>query len=180
VPQGFFRDEVKNLGSDIRFIKTTPGRLRKKESILLHSGWMLIYPAGILLLIGLFVTRSRRKQKLADTNYIRNRRARKLAVQRLKAARHLMASGDKGFYEEILKACWGYLSDKFGVDMSELSRETIQENLRKQDLPEDLVSELWSLIDDCEFSRYAPGEAADKNEIYKKAESILAWIEEKV
>ncbi len=180
MPEGFFRDEVKNLGNDIRFIHAETNDLRKKDTSIVHSSWMLVYPAGIVILIFLFATRKRRTRKQADINYIRYRRARKLAVRRLKTAKQLLSLQDDGFYDEILKACWGYLSDKFGVDMSDLSREKIHEKLSKSNIPEDLTTELWNLIDECEFSRYAPGEALDKNTIYRRAENILSRIEENI
>ena len=66
MPQGFFRDEVKNLGNDIRFISTSPGDLRRKDQSLLHSSWMLIFPAGIVLLLILFFFRQNRMKKHAD------------------------------------------------------------------------------------------------------------------
>ncbi len=180
VPQGFFRDEVKNLGNDIRFIKTGNPVLTRKDESLLHSPWMLVLPAGIILLVILFATRRRRAKKQEDINYLRNRRARKLAIQRLKTARHLLDKNEEGFYEEILRASWGYLSDKFGVDTSDLSRESIQEKLNRYGLPDDLEKDLWALIDECEFSQFAPGEAGDKNEIYYRAENILYGIEENI
>ncbi len=119
-------------------------------------------------------------KKHADVYYLRNRRARKLAMQRLKTARHLLSINDDGFYEEILKACWGYLSDKFSVDTSDLSRERIQEKLDAYDLTGEYVEKLWDLIDDCEFSRYAPGQTGDKNTMYARAENIISMIEENV
>ncbi len=180
MPQGFFRDEVKSLGSDIRFIHTDPGNLRKKDRSLLHSPWMLLYPGGILILIILFVTRKQRLKKHADVYYIRSRKARKKAVQRLKTARHLLNLNNDGFYEEILKACWGYLSDKFGIDTSDLSRDRIQEHLERVNVPGEVSADLWSLIDECEYSRYAPGETRDKQPVYARAENILSRIEENV
>ena len=53
-------------------------------------------------------------------------KANKVARRRLKLAKHLSETGqDEKFHEEILKAIWGYLSDKLGIPASQLTRENI-------------------------------------------------------
>ena len=113
-------------------------------------------------------------------HYVRNRRARKLAARRLKYARNLLKDNNDGFYEEVLKAYWGYLSDKLNVNTSELSKDTIDERLKEKGVPDDVLNNLWTLIEECEYSRYAPGEAADMDTIYQRAEDMLSVVEENI
>ena len=177
-PQGFFRDEVKDLNNDIRYLKTDPRTLQKKGLIILRSAWMLVYPLGIIIFIILLILRRKSLERRSNVSYLRNRKANKIAVRRLKNAKRLMNAEDDNFYDEVLKAFWGYFSDKLGINTSDLSRETIEERLILHDVPDDLIKKLWALLDECEYSRYAPGARSDKKEIYLNAEKYLSEIEQ--
>ncbi len=178
IAQGFFRDEVKDINADIRYIKTDPGTLHKKRLNLLRTGWLMVYPLGILLLVVLLVIRRKSLERRANARYIRNRKANKMAAKRLANARKLMAAGDDNFYDEILKAFWGYFSDKLGINTSELSREKIHEKLKIHNVPGEFIGSLWELLDECEYSRYAKGARSDKAKIYHNAVKRLSDIEQ--
>ena len=113
-------------------------------------------------------------------NMVRNRKARKLAEKRLKNASLLLKTDENGFYDEILKAIWGYLSDKLGVNASELSREKIALELERKDLDPIIFQSLWALLDKCEMARYASGIEGDKNEIYEEAIRLISILQEKI
>jgi hypothetical protein len=91
-----------------------------------------------------------------------------------------MKTNDEGFYEEILKALWGYLSDKLGVNISELSSELINQKLKAREIPESLSDDLWKVIQDSEFARYGSGFTGNKQEIYNSAIKIISDLEEKI
>jgi len=52
----------------------------------------------------------------------------------------------------------GYLSDKLGVNVSELSSELINQKLKALAIPESLSKDLWQVINDSEFARYGTGD----------------------
>ncbi len=175
---GFFRDEVKDINNDIRYLKTDPGTLHKKGRIIVRSAWMLVYPIGIVLFIFLLILRKKSLERRSNVSYLRNRKANKIAIRRLVNAKKLMNAEDDNFYDEVLKAFWGYFSDKLGINTSELSRDKIEEKLSLHNVPVDLIKELWALLDECEYSRYAPGPRSDKKAIYLNAEKCLSAIEQ--
>ena len=52
----------------------------------------------------------------ADIALVRTKKANKMAVRRLKNAGKLMKENKKEeFYDEVLRALWGYLSDKLSI-----------------------------------------------------------------
>ena len=176
----FFREDVKNLDSDIRYIKTESSLFKMKGKTMLSQGWLWAYPAGILLLIVIALLRNIFISRQKDQMMLRNRRARKVAVKRLKTARNLLKINDDGFYEAILKACWGYLSDKLGINTADLSRDNVADKLKEKGLPEELSNDLLGIIESCEFARYAPGGDSAKHEIYKQTEDCLSKVEQNI
>ena len=110
---------------------------------------------------------------------MRNRKAGKVAGQRLKmAAQCLKEKKSDRFYEEILKALWGYLSDKLSIPVSELNRNSAVEALRTKGIPEKELESIAALIDRCEFARYAPSSSADEDEnIYNEASRFIRLLE---
>ena len=90
-----------------------------------------------------------------------------------------MAANDAGkFYGELLNAIWGYLSDKLGIPVSELSRENISSVLQECGINDDNISQLITLLDKCEFAQYAP-ELADSGieEAYNNALDVMNKLE---
>ncbi len=175
--------EVVSLAGDIRFIRLTPPGLRQIGKTILWTPFFIAsYVIPILLLLSLLVFRRERIRRNADFNAVRNRKARKLAEKRLRNASNLLKSDDNGFYDEILKAIWGYLSDKLGMNVSDLSREKTAKELEHKNLEPEVLNSLWTLLDDCEYARYASGTGGegDKQKIYNDAISLISVLQEKI
>ncbi|MEA1887603.1 MAG: protein BatD, partial [Bacteroidota bacterium] len=82
--------------------------------------------------------------------------------------------------DELLKAIWGYLSDKYNIPLSELSIDTVNRILEKNKLDKNLINELQEVIGKCEYSRYSPdSDLSTADDIYGKAERIIKSIENK-
>ena len=174
-------ENVVSLAKDILFIKLTPPHLRKTGNVLFGSVFFnLTFALSAFLFLGLIIIRKERIRRNADLNAVRNRKARKLAERRLMNAHRLLKANDEGFYEEILKVLWGYLSDKLGVNISELSRDLINKKLQSLSVPENLLEDLWKVIDDCEFARYGTGFAGDKTGIYNSTVKLISGLQENI
>ena len=110
---------------------------------------------------------------------MRNRKAAKIAGRRLKEALHCLRNqlNDK-FYDEILKALWGYLSDKLSIPLSELARNTAVESLKERGIPEESINDLTRILDACEFARFAPASAGTEMEkIYAETSKFIRTVE---
>lgn len=174
------KEDLKLLGQDIRYIKTGDVSLIKNGNLFFGSlFYYLCYviPACLFLIFVIIY----RKQVVENTNIAKTRtkRANKVASKRMNLAEKLLKQGNKElFYDEVLKALWGYVSDKLSIPVSQLTKENVDAELSKYGVQENLTKELLSVLDQCEFARYAPG---DKNEamsnIYSSAIQIISKIE---
>lgn len=172
---------VQSLADDIRFIMIKePDLSRIGHKIFGTKIFVFTYLAVILAFIGLFILKRERIRRNSDVNALRNRKARRIAQKRLAVAHDLMRSDNDNFFDEVLKALWGYMSDKLGVNVSDLSREFITGKLQTFAIPEDLLKDLWHTIDECELARYATGIKVDKQGVYQKAIKLISGLQEKI
>jgi len=177
---GVSKEDVKYLGKDIRFISSKPGLLRKTGN--LFSSKRSFYSAYafalIIFLIVLFLRREHIRRN-SDLSAVRNRKAGKVAGKRLKEAEKCLKEkqSDK-FYEEILKALWGYLSDKLDIPVSELNRSSAVNSLTEKGIASEEISNLATVIDKCEYARFAPSSSAEEAEkIYNEAARFIRLFE---
>jgi hypothetical protein len=113
---------------------------------------------------------------------MRNKKANRVANKRLKAAAGFMKKNEnEAFHEAILKAFWGYLSDKLGIPVAHLNRDTALAALRQRNVEEELINSFVEIIEQCEFARYAPsGGSEARTELYKKAASTMGRLEKQI
>jgi hypothetical protein len=177
---GVPKEDVKYLGKDIRFIKSDPGNLAKTSNIILTSRSFYSYYAftAIAFFIVLFLRREHIRRN-SDLIQVRNRKAGKVAVKRLHNAA-ICLKNDKidNFYEEILKSIWGYLSDKLNIPVSDLTRTNALMVLSENGIDEQLLNSLVSILDTCEYARYAPSSSeTGASDIYDKASLFIKSVE---
>ena len=174
------KEELKVLNEDIRFIKQNEVKLTPRGSFFFGTmGYWLFYLIPALVFIVFFIIY--RKQIAANANVakVRTRKANKVAVKRLKLAGKLLADNKKdAFYDEVLKALWGYVSDKLNIPMSRLSKDNIEEELRNYGVDDALIAEFLKVLDNCEFARFAPADANQgMDKIYAEALDIISKME---
>jgi len=180
---GISKEDVKYLGKDIRFLKSDSGKLYKTENIILskrsfYSAYAFI--TFIFLLI-LFVRREHIRRN-SDVTLVKNRRAGKVAGKRLKAASACLKNNqiDK-FYEEILKAIWGYLSDKLNIPLSDLNRNNTIIALKEKGIEEEEINSLNYILDTCEYARFAPSSSGNEAEaMFDGASQFISSIENSI
>lgn len=174
------KEEIEMLNSDIRFIKTGTPTYQTGDSAFFGSRRYWAYYIGSLLaFIVLAVAFRRYMVANADLVGRRGRKASKAATKRLKVARKLMQQNDAtAFYEETMKALWGYVSDKLNIPVSELSKDNVRGKLTDRNISETLITQFLTTLDDCEFARFAPGDpAATMDKIYASAEEVINKME---
>ena len=180
---GIRGDEVQNIGTDILDIRRTLPEFTAtgKSPFGTISYWMIYMLLFILFLATVFILRLYYKRK-ADVRLIRNRKANKMAKKRLRTAEKARkANNAEAFFEETEKAIWGYLSDKLNIDLSSLSRDSVSELLAKAGVTEELQAEVIRIIDDSEFSRYAPSsEKSDMHALYSDTARLLHNLEQNI
>jgi len=174
------QEDVRLLNSDIRYIKT--GSTRQHAVGDFFFGSVAYWVSLAVLLVGfvsLFVIF--RHRAIENANILKQRagKANKVAVKRLKKANKLMNVGKQGeFYDEVLRALWGYVGDKLSMPVDQLSRDNISQQLAAHDVPEETIRQFLGALDDCEYARYAPGDAAgNMNKVYEAALGAITQID---
>ena len=134
----------------------------------------------VIIFIVLLIVFRKQAMEMANIDAMRGKKANKVAGKRLKLAAKLMAEGkSSAFYDEVLKALWGYVADKLSIPVSQLSRENIAEKLSGRNASQADIDTFLEALDECEFERYAPGDAAgNMQKTYDKAVSAITNIEE--
>lgn len=150
--------DVRTLGNDIRFISTRNPELVPEGRFFVGSAlfWILLVVLSAISMALWAVFRKLAARK-ADVAGSKNRRARKMALKRLKLADTFLRQNlYTAFYEELHKALLGFVSDKFNMPASELSRDRISDEMKAYGVGEELMGTFMALLDSCEFARYAP------------------------
>ena len=177
------KEDLKVLGKDIRYIKTGHTKFTPKDEFFYGTmSYYLWYIIPLICFISFLLIY--RKQAIDNANVakMRNKKANKVASKRMKNAGKLLAEKKKeAFYDEVLKALWGYISDKLNIPVSQLSKDNIEEELVKYNVSKELIHTFIETMNECEFARYAPGnqnEAMDK--VYASAIDVISRMENSI
>ena len=173
------QEDVKELANDIRYIHTGNTMQHGVDEFFFGSTAYGV-SLGVLLLIFISLFVVFRHRAIENANLVKQRagKANKVAVKRLKKAAKLMKAGkDSDFYDEVLRALWGYVGDKLNMPVDQLSRDNISQQLSAYNVSEETISQFIGALDECEFARYAPGDATgNMNKVYDAAISAITQI----
>ena len=174
------QEDIQQLNKDIRFIKTGDTRQHAVDDFFFGStGYWLSLAVLALIFITLFVVFRQRAIDNANIAGKRAGRANKVATKRLKKASRLMRDNRPSeFYDEVLRALWGYVGDKLNMPVEQLSHDNIAERLSVREVPQDTIALFMGALDECEFERYAPGDPkGNMNKVFEKAMTAIEKIE---
>ena len=173
------QEDIQMLANDIRHIKLGDAAQRAEGEYFFASGsYLLALAVMVLAFVSLFVIFRQRAIENADVVKVRGKKANKVATKRLKQAAKLMkANKPNAFYDEVLRALWGYVGDKLNMPVEQLSRENISDRLAERKVSNETIGQFIETIDECEFERYAPGDAkGNMNKVYEKAMTAITQM----
>jgi hypothetical protein len=177
------KEDVKYLGKDIRFIKTNAGKFTKPANIILSKrSFYSAYAFALFVFLVILFLRREHIRRNSDLSIVRNRKAGKVAVKRLRTASACLKNEqiDK-FHEEILKAIWGYLSDKLNIPVSDLTRNNAIISLKERGIDENRINNLTGILDACEYARFAPSASGtEAATIYEGASQFIKSVENSI
>lgn len=177
------KQDLKVLGEDIRYIKLNDVRLQRKGDILYGSlVYWLWYIIPAIAFIIFFIIYRKQAVENANVAKMRTKKANKVATKRMKLAEKLLAENKKeAFYDEVLKALWGYISDKLNIPVSRLSKDNVEEKLRNHGVSEDLIKGFLDALNECEFARFAPGdESQAMDKVYSSSIEVMSKMENSI
>ncbi len=176
------REQSKELATDIRHIKSGNNTTSGNNIFFASKVYTLLYILPLLLFVLFILLQRRRMAVNANTVLVRGKNASRVAVKRLKTAKKLMKENNAaGFYDEILRGLWGYMSDKLNIPVAELSKENISAVLGEKRVDEAIIASLHNTLNECEFARYAPGDpAATMDKIYTQAIEVISKMDNSI
>ena len=177
------QEDIQLLASDIRHIHLGGSRLQTSAgSFFASATYWIALALLVLVFVSLFVIFRKRAIENADVVRHASKRAGKVARKRLKKAAGLMAANKPGeFYDEALRALWGYVGDKLNIPVEQLSRENITDRLKARGIDDATIAPFIEAIDECEFERYAPGDPkGNMNKVYEQAMKGITSLNEKL
>ncbi len=177
---GGVRQGVKDIGSDIRYIATGNPNLEKAGSFFVTSWpFYAILAAIVALFFILCAVFGKVRERRADVAGTRNRRANRMATERLRRSKEYLRQGLVGaYYEELHKAVMGYIGDKLTMPVSDLSKDNICDALARRGVQQPVIDRLMNIISTCEAARYAPDYTPEQMEDqYKEALETITAIE---
>lgn len=171
--------DVENKNSDIRHIYLGDKNPQFNHTlVILTPVYWLSLTLLLLITIAIILLNRRKARMNADVAGRKHAKASKVAKKRLKIAESYMKSGNsEKFYEEMLKAIWGYLSDKLSMPVSQLSRQNIVDKLEKKGYPENVTKDLVQVLDECEMARYTPESSSQVDRVYQNGVEAINNIE---
>ncbi len=150
-----------------------------KVSFLIFSPtyWIAVFSLIAIFVAVFYVMRQRIR---ANRNIVmrRMKHADKVAIKRLRMAKKSMKEGNRhSFYREILSAMWGYISDKFNIPVSDLTKVKIREELSRRGVDSEVYEQVCNIISRADEAQYAPVSDDDMKAVYADAVDVLSKIE---
>lgn len=177
------KEDLKVLNEDIRYINQKDVTLSRKGDFFFGSWlyWLFYIIPGAAFILFFIIYR---KQIAANANVAKTRtkKANKVAVKRMKQAGKLLNENKKDeFYDEVLKALWGYVSDKLNIPVSRLSKDNVEEELRNYGVDDGLIKDFIDALNNCEFARFAPGDANQAmDKVYTASLEVISKMENSI
>ena len=151
------RKGVKNLGDDIRFIRSRTDLGEGRDFLVYSPAWWGCIVLLLLLGLGFYLGFRKVAARRADVAGTRNRKATRMAMKRLSQAHDFLQKNlYTAFYEELHRSLLGFVGDKLSMDMAEQNKENIGEALREGGVSAETADGFTALLDACEFARYSP------------------------
>ena len=174
------KEDIKQLGSDIRYINTKEPEAGNYELKIKNYGLLwLWYAVPLLIAIVLLIVLRKQIKEAADINRVRYKRANKVAQKRLKAAAAALKANDKNtFYAAIETAAWSYLSDRLSIPTADLNKENIASLLAQKGVSEALINDVMNVLSTAEFARYAPSTDHAMDDLYTATTNLINNLED--
>lgn len=140
--------------------------------------WSLM--GGPLLLIPILIVAGRkRKERLADAEGQRKRKADRLVKKYLSEAKKNLGQPAL-FYESLERALHNYLRAKLRIETTEMSKEKIAQMLDEKGAEEAAKTNFIGLLQSCELARYASGISTNVAADYEKATQVVTQLDKQL
>jgi hypothetical protein len=148
------------------------------DSDLPNSAFYGLGVLPLLMALGLgFLPKYERKEE----RFISGKKISERVIQQMKQAEiYLKENKKEPFYQELTRTYWNYLSHKFKLETSNLSRINIAEKLREKGVSFELITKMINLIDRSEMGLYTSYGSQAMQELYDDSLNILNDIDKQI
>ena len=174
-------EKVTYTGSDLRYLHRSGSLSARNDFFVLSPLFWVLVVLPVAALIVLFFVFRQKAYDNANVSLVKSRKANKQARRRLKqAAKFIKENKREAFFDEVMRALWGYLSDKLTLSLSELTKDNARDKMQEHGVSKEAADSFMALLDECEFARYAPASvAATMDDVYRRAAEVIEKIEAK-
>lgn len=176
-------EREKYLKRDIEHIFTKSPNFLSNTDLKYNTTLLYVFLAFIpILCFGFILYKNHSNKKNSDVIYVKYKKATRVALNRLKKAKQYLQKQQKEeFYTEVAQATWNYLSDRFKIVKMDLSFDNVKTILQTRNLKEETINNLISLLNNCEYVRFSPGEELSKmDSLYEQAIKAISDIEAEI
>jgi hypothetical protein len=176
-------EREKYLKRDIEHIFTKSPNFLSNTDLKYNTTLLYVFLAFIpILCFGFILYKNYSNKKNSDVIYVKYKKATRVALNRLKKAKQYLQKQQKEeFYTEVAQATWNYLSDRFKIVKMDLSFDNVKTILQTRNLKEETINNLISLLNNCEYVRFSPGEELSKmDSLYEQAIHAISDIEAEI
>ena len=113
-------------------------------------------------------------ERKGDASHARKKKALRTAEKRLAEARK--TKDTRQFHAQVSAAMCGYVADQLDCPVTSVSAQTIEEILYERQIDTETVTQMKTLLDDCEFAQFAPTDAEASQQVLKTAENLLKTL----
>lgn len=173
------RSDVELTGKDIRYLHETPGKWITHTSFFFRSFvyFILAFMPFVLMALAI-VFRKQLFRRVTDTGKLKVKKANAVAIRRLKTAKQMLDENNRDkYYEELNKALIGYVSDKYSIQFADMSKDFVAEKLRTKNVAGEKIDVLVSILEKCEFARFAPGSGTEREDLYQQSVELISKME---
>ena len=164
------------LKSDIRKCKPT-----EHSSILAwgSTSYVVLNILLIVISIVLWILVNIWNRKQHDTSLHNNSRAYKNAMRTLRLADPTAKGQENGkYYSTISQAIDNYLATYFGLQKSDMNKDSIRHLLQDKHIDDTVINNLFEVTDYCQYAEFAPNNDADKVQTLAKAKDVIKLIDD--
>jgi len=179
VVTGATKEDIRFVGADIRHIRTDPPQFHQGNFLFGTTTYWLFFLIPTIIFIIVFSVYRKQVAENANLALVRTKKANKVASKRLKTAqKYLKTNQWEAFYDEALKAVWGYLSDKLTIPVANLTKENVETELLRYGADTALIEQFKTILTTAEFARYAPAQAGGTmDELYQSMVNVIDKME---
>lgn len=119
------------------------------------------------------------EKSASDVRGNKIKKSNKLAKKYLSEAKENLGNKEL-FYISLEKALHNFLKAKLQIETSEMSKETIESILMSRKASAQTTRQLITLVENCDFARYAPSSNVAIQQDYDKAVAIISELEKQI